>query len=422
MTRTRAIDLELKERAKQVIPGGMYGHEATTLLPDAFPQFFKKGQAGRLWDVDGNEYVDYICAYGPNLLGYHFEPVERAAAEQRALGDTLTGPSAVMVELAESFVNLVDHADWAMFCKNGTDATSMSLVIARAKTKRRKILCAQGTYHGAAPWCTPRPAGILEEDRAHIVYYQYNDANSLAEAFKAHEGDVAGVIATPFRHEVFGDQFLPNLEYAKLARQLCDEHGALLIVDDVRAGLRLARDCSWSAIGIKPDLSCWGKCFANGYPISAVLGSESARKAAAEIFVTGSFWFSAVPMAAAIETLKHVRESDYLERTIDLGTRLRNGLGLLARNHGFGLKQTGPVQMPQILFEEDKDFRVGYAWAAECVERGAYIHPYHNQFICGAHTEKDIEDTLAAADEAFSVVKKTWKSLEPHKTLVALRG
>lgn len=422
MERKRSKDLALKERAMKVVPGGMYGHESTIMLPSGFPQFFLKGRGGRIWDVDENEYVDYMCAYGPNLLGYGFEPVEQAAALQRALGDTLTGPSERFVELAEAFVGMVDHADWAMFCKNGTDATTMTMVIARAKTQRRKILCAQGAYHGAAPWCTPRPAGILDEDRAHIVYYQHNDVESLEAAFKTHAGDVAGVIATPFRHEVFGDQSIPDAEYAQMARKLCDEHGALLIVDDVRAGFRLARDSSWSNVGVKPDLSAWGKCFANGYPISAVLGSDIARDAAAKIFVTGSFWFSAVPMAAAIETLKQIRETDYLERTIDIGEKLRNGIGQLAEDHGLGLKQTGPVQMPQILFEGDKDFRVGYAWAEECVKRGAYIHPYHNMFVSASHTDEDVARTLTAADGAFRSVKKDWKKLEPHPVLMAVLG
>ena len=414
MNWTNKRALELKERAERVIPGGMYGHEATKLLPAEFPQFFSRGKGSRLWDADGNESVDFMCAFGPNLLGYGFEPVEAAAAAQQAKGDTLTGPSEIMVDLAEAFVAQVSHADWAMFCNNGTDATSMAMVLARAHTGRKTILCAAGAYHGAAPWCTPFPAGVLPEDRAHIVYYDYNDANSLADAFKAHEGDVAGVFATPFRHEAFQDQYLPDLEYATLARSLCDKTGALLIIDDVRAGFRLARDCSWSTIGIQPDLSTWGKCFANGYPISALLGSDIAREAAQQIFVTGSFWFSATPMAAALETLRQIRETDYLERLIASGRRFREGLTQQAASHGFALKQTGPVQMPQILFEEDPDFRIGYAWVTEALKRGVYLSPYHNMFLSSAHTDADIIQSLAATDEAFAAVKKRLSSLEVH--------
>lgn len=420
MAWTNKRALELRDRAEQVIPGGMYGHEATTLMPAEFPQFFSRGKGARLWDADDNEYVDFLCAWGPNLLGYGFEPVEAAAAAQQARGDTLTGPSEVMIELAEAFTGMVSHADWAMFCKNGTDATSMAMVTARAHTGRKTILVARGAYHGAAPWCTPMTAGILPEDRAHVVHYDYNDADSLADAFKKHGGDVAGVFATPFRHEVLADQHDPLLEYALAARALCDKTGALLIVDDVRAGFRLARDCSWSTIGVKPDLSTWGKCFANGYPISALLGSNVAREAAKQIFVTGSFWFSATPMAAAVETLRQIRETDYLERLIGAGRRFREGLQQQAASHGFGLRQTGPVQMPQILFEDDPDFRVGYGWVSECLKRGVYLSPYHNMFLSSAHSEADIAQTLAATDEAFEALKTRVGSLEPHPALIAL--
>lgn len=420
MTWTNSRDRELRERAMNVIPGGMYGHESTRLLPAEYPQFFASGKGARMRDVDGNEYIDYMCAYGPNLFGYGFEAIEAAAQAQRELGDTLTGPSEVMVTLAESFVNLVSHADWAMFCKNGTDATSMAMVIARAYRDRKKILYATGTYHGAAPWCTPRPAGITPEDRAHIVYFDYNDPQSLADAFKAHEGDVAGVFATPFRHEVFHDQYEPSLEYAQTARRLCDEHDALLIVDDVRAGLRLARDCSWEPYGVRPDLSSWGKCIANGHPISTLLGSDKAREAAQQVFVTGSFWFSAVPMAAAVATLKQVKDSDYLEKMNAAGQQLRDGLDAQARAHGFELSQSGPVAMPQILFRGDSQFKLGYGWASECLKRGAYVHPYHNMFISAAHSEAEIARTLEITDQAFEALRGKRDRLEAHPIIATL--
>lgn len=414
MTLSHRRDGQLRDRAERVIPGGMYGHESVGLYPASFPQFFRRAEGARLWDTDDNAYIDYMCAYGPNLLGYGFAPVEAAAAAQQALGDTMTGPSEIMVDLAEAFVAQVSHADWVMFCKNGTDATSMAMVAARAHRGRRTILCARGAYHGAAPWCTPRPGGVLAEDRAHIVYYDYNDAQSLSDAFAAHAGDVAGVFATPFRHEVLADQVDPDLEYARTARRLCDEAEALLIVDDVRAGFRIVRDCSWEAIGVRPDLSAWGKCFANGYPISALLGSDVAREAAKSIFVTGSFWFSATPMAAAIETLRQVRETDYLERIQDAGAALRTGLASRAAAHGFGLRQTGPVTMPQILFEDDPDFRLGYAWVEACLERGVYLSPYHNMFLSAAHGPAEVAQTLEAADAAFADVRRRGGAIEPH--------
>lgn len=420
--RNRSRDTELRERAAEVIPNGMYGHESVRLLPADYPQFLKSGKGARIRDVDDNEYIDFMCAYGPNLFGYGHESIEAAAEAQRKLGDTLTGPSEVMVNLAEAMVNQITHADWAMFCKNGTDATSMAMVASRAYKGKRKILVATGTYHGAAPWCTPLPGGILPEDRAHVVYFDYNDPQSMTEAFKANEGDIAGLFATPFRHEVFADQYEPSKEYAEAARRLCDEADALLIIDDVRAGFRLSRDCGWTSLGVQPDLSCWGKCIANGYPLSALLGSEKARKAATEIYVTGSFWFSAVPMAAGLETMRLIRETDYLEKIHASGQRLRDGLDAQAKAHGFAIRQTGPVVMPQILFEDDKGFKLGYGWAVECLKRGVYVHPYHNMFICSAHTAAEIDATLEASDQAFEALKHVKDSLEVHPILASRFG
>jgi len=419
MAWTNQRNQQLVERARRVIPGGMYGHQSTAILPAAFPQFFSRAEGARLWDADGKEYIDYICAFGPNLLGYRNPAVEAAAIAQQQLGDCMTGPSEIMVDLAEKFVSLVTHADWVIFCKNGTDATTMAMTTARAHTGKRKILVATKAYHGSAPWCTPLLNGTLPEDRAHILQYEYNNPESLADAFRSADNDVAGVFASAFRHDVFEDQDLPTREYAECARALCDEFGALLIVDDVRAGFRIARDCSWSKVGVQPDLSAWGKAIANGYALSALAGSEKARAAAQSIFVTGSYWFQAIPMAAAIATLTEIENSDYLERAERTGGILRDGLARQAVSYGFNLRQTGPVQMPMILFEDDLDLRLGYCWVEEAVTRGVYLHPWHNNFVCAALTESDVKATLDVTDQAFEALKKRRATLGPVEQLKA---
>ena len=419
MAWTNQRNKQLVERARRVIPSGMYGHQSTAILPDEFPQFFTRAEGARLWDADGNEYIDYMCAFGPNLLGYRHPAVEAAAMAQQQLGDTMTGPSEIMVELAERFVSVVTHADWVIFCKNGTDATTMAMTTARAHTRKRKVLVAVKAYHGAAPWCNPNSNGILPEERTHVLHYEYNNPASLTDAFRTAGGDVAGVFASAFRHDVFEDQDLPTVEYAQSARALCDESGALLIVDDVRAGFRLARDCSWSKVGIQPDLSAWGKAIANGYALSALAGSEKARAAVQSTFVTGSYWFQAIPMAAAIATLHEIENSDYLERTEKTGAMLRDGLAGQAASYGFGLRQTGPAQMPMILFEDDPDFRLGYCWVSEALTRGVYFHPWHNNFICSALTENDVNLTLDATDQAFAALKKKRATLGPVEQLKA---
>jgi len=413
-------DRALRERAAAVIPNGMYGHQSVRILPENFPQFFARAKGARLWDTDGNEYLDFMCGYGPNLFGYGNAKIDAAAAKQQQSGDAMTGPGPAMVELAEKFVRQVSHADWAIFCKNGTDATTMAMMTARAHTKKRKVLVAKGAYHGAAPWSTPNPSGTVPEDRAHLLTYVYNDVQSLDAAVIAAGNDLAGIIASPFKHDAFVDQQLPDPVYARRAREICDERNALLIVDDVRAGFRLARDCSWSLVGVAPDLSCWGKAIANGYPLSAMLGSEKARKAAGSLYVTGSFWFAAAAMAAAVATLDEIRTSNYLEHTTEMGSKLRQGLARIATEHGFGLRQTGPAAMPLILFDDDRDYRIGYAWTSEMVKRGVYVHPWHNMFMCTALTDADIAQAHQAADEAFKAVKKVRQTLEPNPLLLAM--
>ena len=420
MTHSNSRDAELRARAEAVIPGGMYGHQSTGLLPDDYPQFFARGQGAHIWDVDGRRYLDLMCAYGPNLFGYANPGIDAAYVRQLALGDTLTGPTALIVELAEAFVALVGHADWAMFCKNGTDATTMALTTARAHTRRKTVVRAKGAYHGAAPWCTPRPTGVIASDRAHQIFCDYNDVASLDAAVAEAGDDLACVFAAPFKHDAFIDQAEPDPAYARRARELCDRAGALLIVDDVRGGLRLARDCSWSKIGVQPDLSTWGKCIANGHGLSALLGNDKARKAAASIYVTGSFWFQAAPMAAALETLGLVRDTDYLERITTLGERLRSGLNERASAAGFSLRQTGPVTMPLFLFDDDPDLRKGFCFSSEMLGRGVYVHPWHNMFLCAAMTDADIETALDAAEGALGALKHQSPTLQPVPKLAFL--
>jgi len=422
LTGRNSRDQALRERAHRVIPGGMYGHMSTARLPAEYLQFFSAAHGSRIWDADGHEYIDYMCAFGPNLLGYRDAGVDAAARSQMSRGDTMNGPAPLMVDLAERLVGMVDHAEWAMFCKNGTDATAMAMATARSHRRRRKILVAEGAYHGVAQWCVLRGDGVLPEDKAHVLTYRYNDIDSLAAAARAADNDLAGIFATPYRHDTFRDQEPVLPEFAAAARRICDEHDALLILDEVRTGFRLARGGSWESLGIAPDLSCWGKVIANGHPISALLGSDTARDAVTRIFVTGSFWFSAVPMAAALATLDVIEASDYLERIEERGHQLRDGLRQQARHHGFALRQTGPVQMPQMLFEDDPDLVLGHAWTGEALARGVYLHPYHNMFLCAALTEQDVRTTLERTDDAFRALRRRSGDTRAGKQQHANRG
>ncbi len=298
--RPNSADSNLRQRARAVIPNGMWGHQNASMLPEGYPQFFSRGQGCRVWDVDGREYIDFMCSWGPIILGHHHPAVDAAVRRQEQLGDCMNGPGAVLVDLAEALVETIAHADWVEFQKNGTDATTLCVTIARAATERRKILVARGSYHGAVPWCSPSLVGVTSEDRAHIVYYDYNDIDSLRQAAEAAGDDLAAILVTAFRHDVRREQEMPTKAFAKVVRELCDASSAALVLDDVRAGFRLNIAGSWESLGVRPDLSAYSKAIANGYPLSAVAGGERFRAAAGKVYATGSFWCGSVPLAAAL--------------------------------------------------------------------------------------------------------------------------
>src|SRR5579863_4424778 len=205
-----SADAALRRRAHAVIPNGLWGHQNAGSLPEGYPQFFARAEGCRLWDVDGREFIDLMCSWGPIILGHHHPAVEEAAERQARAGDCMNGPGAALVDLAETFVDTVAHADWIELQKNGTDATTLCVTIARAHTQRRKILIARGSYHGASPLFSPSLIGMTPEDRVHVIYYEYNDVGSLREAARAADGDLAAVLVTAFRHDVRREQELPT--------------------------------------------------------------------------------------------------------------------------------------------------------------------------------------------------------------------
>jgi len=407
----RTVDAALRARAGAVIPGGMYGHMNAAGLPDAYPQFMTRGEGSRVWDADGNEYLDFMCGWGPVVLGRKDPVVEAAVRAQLDTGDLLDGPSPVMVDLAELLVELVPHADWAMLAKNGTDATTACVSIARASTGRRKVLVATGAYHGAIPWCTPRPGGVLPEDRAHLGYFEFNDVASLEAAVAEAGDDLAGIIVSPVRQELARDQEMATGEFARAIRAICDRTGAVMILDDVRCGFRLDLGGSWEPLGVQPDLAAWSKAIANGYSLAAITGRDPLRTAASSIYVTGSFWYSAVSMAASMATLTQLRDTDALARMAASGQRLRDGLAAQSVAHGFPTSQTGPVQMPLLRFlDDDAASTMARTWTNEAVKRGVYLHPVHNWFLSAAHTADDIDLTLERTDDAFAELARLVRS------------
>jgi glutamate-1-semialdehyde 2,1-aminomutase len=390
-------------RARRVVPGGIYGHQSPVMLvPGKYPYFFARGEGARVWDVDGHEYLDLVCSYGPIVLGHNHPAVEAAARRQAADGDCFNGPARVWVDLAERLVALTPWAAWTVFAKNGSDVCTWATAVARAATGRRTILAAEGAYHGSHAWCTPFPEGTTPGQRADVALYRWNDLASVDAALDAHPDDVAGIVVSPFRHDVFHDQEMPAPGFLAGLRERADRLRAVLVLDDVRAGFRLHLGGSGEHVGVRPDLTCYSKALGNGHPIAACLGRDALRDAATRVFLTGSFWSSAVPMAAALACLATLEATDAIAHMAALGTRLSDGLARQAAAHGLAVRVTGPPALPFLTFDADQgSFARSRTFAAACVARGVYLHPHHNWFLSAALTERDLARVLEVTDEAL---------------------
>ena len=399
--RTRSEELFL--RATKVIPGGIYGHVAPAGgLPGNFPNYASKGKGCRFCDVDGNEWLDFLCGYGSSLLGYADSEVEEAAELQRTDAAVLNQPTERMVELAEVLTERIDFAEWAVFAKNGSDVTTWATRVAREHTGRRLVLKAKGAYHGVDAWCDPGFGGRIPEDRAAVREFVWNDLDGLVELVKQEGDEVAAVILTPYHHAAFGPSEMPAEGFWTGVEALCRKHGIVLILDDVRAGFRLHDGGSHRLFGFTPDFSCFSKALGNGYAISACVGREEYRRSAREVFLTGSSWNDAVAMAAALKCLEVAKKKNIVESLDTLGRRLAEGLVQRAREHGFSLALTGPPAMPFPCFEEDENLYLMQNFCGLCAENGVFFHPHHNWFLCAAHGEAEIDEALAASEKALA--------------------
>src|SRR5271169_5084511 len=397
---------EMFARAAQVIPGGIYGHAGPAVsLPRAFPYYAVRAQGCRYWDIDDNEYIDYLCGYGPMILGHQHPEIEEAAARQQRDALCLNHPGPVMVELAEYLVSLVDFSAWAVFGKNGSDMTTWALQVAREHTQRRKILKVAGAYHGIDPWCTPGHAGLLHEDRAHIHDFNWNDLESFDRLLARHRDDIAGVIMTPFHHPVFKPSQMPAPGFWPHIEAACRRDGIVLILDDIRAGFRLDLRGSHACFGFEPDLICFCKAIANGHALSAALGRKELRVAASRVFLAGSYWNSPPAMAAALACLQIQKQQEIVSTLRRSGEMLMQGLLKAGAKHGFAMLASGPPAVPFLCFIDDPSSRRQQNFCAEVARRGAFFHPHHNWFLSAAHSPADISATLAMADDAFAVMR-----------------
>lgn len=400
---------EIFERATKVIPSGIYGHQGPAegcFIPvDAFPFYAERAKGSYFWDVDGNRFIDYMCAYGPNILGYNDEEIDEAARKQAEKCNCTTAPSSVMVEFAELLTDTVACADWAFFAKNGNDVTSLAVMTARAYTRKKKIVFFKGYYHGVSPWTQKIDySGIIEEDVCNNLYADWNDFDGLQRLFEENRGEIAAVISQPYLHGNFADNQLPEAGFWEKTRKLCTEQGAVLIIDDVRAGFRLDLAGSDHYFGFEADLICFCKALANGYNVSALCGKDFLKNTVSGISFTGSYWMSAVPFAAGIACLKKMKRLELPKLLIEKGARLCDGLKKNAEKHGYDLRVSGVPSLFYLRIANDDSLMTHQRWIAEMVKRGAYFTNHHNHFINYALSEEDIKETVEIADEAFRVL------------------
>lgn len=251
-----------------------------------------------------------------------------------------------------------------------------------------------------------RLSGVLEEDVANNLYVPWNDLDALRTLLSENRGEVAALISTPYMHGNFVDNQLPAEGYWQAVRKLCDEHGVVLIVDDVRAGFRLDLAGSDHYFGFEADLICFCKALANGYNVSALLGREALKEAVSSITYTGSYWMSAVPFAAGIATQMKLRELDAPALFERLGTRLTDGLTEAASEAGFTLVASGAPALFYLRVADPADsLMLHQDWIAECVRRGAYLTSHHNHFLNAAVTEADVDRTVEIAADAFAALR-----------------
>lgn len=399
------------DRATKVIPAGVYGHlgpaEGQFIPVNRWPRFSEKAKGTYFWDVDGNQYIDYMCAYGPNILGYGDEDVDAAAIEQIKKGNCTTSPSKIMVECAELLVDTVASADWAFFAKNGNDATQGAILTARAHTHRKKLIFFNNFYHGVSPMVQKLDyPGVTPEDVANNLYARWNDIEGLKQIIAENEGEIAALIAQPYNHGNFFDNYFPDKGFWQEVRQLCTDNGIVLIVDDVRCGFRLDLAGSDHFFGFEADIICFCKALANGWNMSAFCGKEFLKNAASSLSYTGSYWMSAVPFAACIACINKLKAIDAPKLFHQMGTELTEGLKKAGAEHGFDLVVSGAPALFYLRIANDDSLLLHQDWIAECVNRGVFFASHHNHFINAALTHEDINRTIEIAEDAFKAVKK----------------
>ena len=417
----------LFERAQKVIPGGVNSPVRAFKAVGGTPLFIRKAEGCRMWDADGKPYIDYIGSWGPMIHGHAYPPILEAIKEAADRGTSFGAPCAAEVELADRVVRLVPSVQKVRFVSSGTEATMSALRLARGVTGRRKILKFEGCYHGhadsllvaagsgVATLGIPGSPGVTEGTAADTLTAPFNDIAAVERVVAAHGDDLAAVIVEP----VAGNMgcVSPHDGYLQGLREITKRCRALLIFDEVMTGFRIALGGAQQLYGIAPDLTCLGKIIGGGLPVAAYGGSAELMDHVAPlgpVYQAGTLSGNPLAMAAGCAALDALLRPGAYEHLDALSVRLQVGLARAAQAAGVmltvnrvgsmltGFFCRGPVT--DFASAKSSDTKRFARFFHALLERGVYFPPaqYEAAFVSLAHTEKDIDETVAAAAEALA--------------------
>lgn len=385
----------------------------TQWIKGVAPKYLVKGKGSHVWDVDGNEYIDYMMGVGPLSLGYAYPKVDEAIRKQLEDGITFSMMHPLEVEVAEMIREVIPNAEAVRYSKTGADATSAAVRLARAYTGKNKILCCG--YHGWHDWyiaVTARNLGIPEAVQAISYTFNYNDIDSVKNSI---DDDVAAIILEPVVFHEPKDNFLHNLA------NLCNEKGIVLIFDEMWTGFRMALGGAQEYFGITPDLATYSKAVANGMPISILAGKKEIMSLADEdIFFYTTFGGEALSLAATKATIEELRDKNVPKFLSEQGAKLKNGYNSLAEKLGMNYtKAIGYNWRSMATFDEKAGDPLlqKSLMQQEMIKRGILWQGFHNMSF--SHSDADVDYTLKALEESLTILKK---AVEQNKLKESLHG
>jgi glutamate-1-semialdehyde-2,1-aminomutase len=400
---------QLYKEALQLIPGGILGiRRPYNFVEGEYPIFIEKGKDGHITDVDGNDYIDLLCSYGPIILGHQNEEVDQAVIEQIKKGFCFNLAQPMQNELARVMRRLIPSAEDSIFLKTGSDATTAAVRIARGFTDKKTIL--RCGYHGWHSWCVEVKGGVPENLYEDVYEFKYNDTEGLKKLVNEHKDNLAAIIMTPVGHPLSQPVVEPQVGFLETARELTTKSGAVLIFDEIRTGFRVSMGGAQERYKVTPDLSVFGKAMANGYPVSAVVGKKEIMEVVSgKVFISSTFFPNSLEMAAALKTIEILEKNNHLEKLWQKGQKLLERLESVIKKSGVPAQITGLPVMPYIFFPRDdqKIYKLRRTlFHTFAIRAGVFMQPYHHSYIAVSHTPEDFDRIVEVFEQGLKYVKE----------------